>query len=139
MSEAYKAAVEAYNTKIIEIWQHNFKLALENQRNKNIQPYLPLLHLEQPHSPIWFLGMNPSVNKKEDTTWNCCAITQSKVDEINENQKKAHQSHQYFIKLKEFFQNDEFLGRKDKCPVFHDIYPVRHTNQKEFVKFLECS
>jgi len=140
MSEVYKTAVEAYNTKIIKIWKHKFKHAQENQKIKRIQPLLPLLHFEQAYSPIWFLGMNPSVYKEKDTRlMNCWDITRSKMNRIHKNQREAHQGQQYFIKLKEFFQNDKFLGRKDQCPVFHDIYPVRHTSQIEFTKFLESA
>jgi hypothetical protein len=41
-----------------------------------------------------------------------------------------------FLKAIEFFEN-EVESPKSVVPIFHDLYPVRHTNQKEFVKFLE--
>ena len=39
--------------------------------------------------------------------------------------------------MKEFYQDNSFLGRSEKAlPIFHDMYPIRHTNQKEFEAFL---
>ena len=48
--------------------------------------------------------------------------------------------HAYFRGLKTFYWDNSFLGRSKKTlPIFHDMYPVRHTNQKEFVAFLKTA
>ena len=42
--------------------------------------------------------------------------------------------------MKEFYQDNSFLGRSEKAlPIFHDMYPIRHTNQKEFEAFLKSA
>jgi hypothetical protein len=131
---AYSAAVNAYNSKLIDIWYRLFRPALEKQEVIKYNP--PLLHLEQAVSPIWFLGMNPSSPsslKEQDFI----PIDGPLKRKIREEQLKSHEKLQYFQGLKEFYQNNSFLGRSEKAlPIFHDMYPVRHTSQKEFVAFL---
>lgn len=137
---AYSAAVNAYNSKLIDIWYRLFKPAVEKQ--SVIKNYLPLLHLEQAVSPIWFLGMNPSVSSDVKKKWdgNYTGIADSQKRKIKEEQLKSHKELPYFNRLKNFYRDNSLLGRSEKAlPIFHDMYPVRHTNQKEFVAFLKTA
>jgi len=135
---AYGAAVSAYNGKLIDIWYRLFKPAVEKQ--SVIKNYLPLLHLEQAVSPIWFLGMNPSVSSEVKKWGMYTQIDDVLIREIEKEQLKSHKEHPYFIGLKKFYQDNSFLGRSEKTlPIFHDMYPVRHTNQKEFEAFLKTA
>ena len=135
---SYGAAVDAYNSKLIDIWYRLFKPAVEKQRV--IKNYPPLLHLEQAVSPIWFLGMNPSESSEVKKWGMYTQIDDVLIREIEKEQLKSHKEHPYFIGLKKFYQDNSFLGRSEKTlPIFHDMYPVRHTNQKEFVAFLKTA
>ena len=135
---AYSAAVNAYNGKLIDIWYRLFKPAVEKQ--SVIKNYLPLLHLEQAVSPIWFLGMNPSESSEVQKWGMYTQIDDVLIREIEKEQLKSHKEHPYFIGLKKFYQDNSFLGRSEKAlPIFHDMYPVRHTNQKEFEVFLKSA
>jgi hypothetical protein len=132
----YKSAVQVYNAKIIKIWNSFFKT--EQEKQENIQSLLPLLHLEQRKSPIWFLGMNPSILKSADMSWKNDDKIENSLKKIKYDQLQAHKSHDYFVKLTEFYQSRNFLNRgQNEYPVFHDMYPVRHTSQKEFIKFIK--
>ena len=137
---AYSAAVNAYNSKLIDIWYRLFKPAVEKQRV--IKNYPPLLHLEQAVSPIWFLGMNPSVSSevKKNGFADYTSIDDAQKRKIQQEQLESHEKHAYFRGLKTFYWDNSFLGRSKKTlPIFHDMYPVRHTNQKEFVAFLKTA
>jgi len=135
---AYSTAVNAYNSKLIDIWYRLFKPAVEKQ--SVIKNYLPLLHLEQAVSPIWFLGMNPSVSSEVKKWGMYTQIDDVLIREIEKEQLKSHKEHPYFIGLKKFYQDNSFLGRSEKTlPIFHDMYPIRHTNQKEFEAFLKSA
>ena len=135
---AYSTAVDAYNSKLIDIWYRLFKPAVEKQ--SVIKNYLPLLHLEQAVSPIWFLGMNPSESSEVEKWGMYTQIDDVLIREIEKEQLKSHKEHRYFIGLKKFYQDNSFLGRSEKTlPIFHDMYPIRHTNQKEFVAFLKTA
>lgn len=135
---SYGAAVSAYNGKLIDIWYRLFKPAIEKQRV--IKNYPPLLHLEQAVSPIWFLGMNPSESSEVKKWGMYTQIDDVLIREIEKEQLKSHKEHPYFIGLKKFYQDNSFLGRSEKTlPIFHDMYPIRHTNQKEFVAFLKTA
>ena len=136
----YSAAVNAYNGRLIDIWYRLFKPAVEKQ--SAIENYLPLLHLEQAVSPIWFLGMNPSVSSAVKKEWdgNYARIADSEKKKIKQEQLKSHKEHPYFEGLKTFYRENSLLGRSEKAlPIFHDMYPVRHTNQKEFEAFLKTA
>ena len=132
----YSDALNTYNSKLIDIWDRLFRAAVEKQNV--IQNYVPLLHLEQAVSPIWFLGMNPSVSSEiKNGGGNYTRIDDPQRRKIKEEQLKSHKEHPYFKGLKEFYQDNSFLGRSEKAlPIFHDMYPIRHTNQKEFEAFL---
>ena len=135
---SYGAAVSAYNGKLIDIWYRLFKPAVEKQRV--IKNYPPLLHLEQAVSPIWFLGMNPSESSEVKKWGMYTQIDDVLIREIEKEQLKSHKEHPYFIGLKKFYQDNSFLGRSEKTlPIFHDMYPIRHTNQKDFDAFLKFS
>ena len=135
---SYGAAVSAYNGKLIDIWYQLFKPAVEKQRV--IKNYPPLLHLEQAVSPIWFLGMNPSESSEVEKWGMYTQIDDVLIREIEKEQLKSHEKHAYFRGLKTFYWDNSFLGRSKKTlPIFHDMYPVRHTNQKEFVAFLKTA
>ena len=136
---AYSAAVNIYNGKLIDIWYRLFKPAVEKQ--SVIENYLPLLHLKQAVSPIWFLGMNPSVSSKvKEEFGKYTRIDDAQKRKIQKEQIESHEKHKYFQGLKEFYQDNSLLGRSEKAhPVFHDMYPVRHTNQKEFEAFLKSA
>ena len=136
---AYSAAVNAYNGKLIDIWYRLFKPAVEKQ--SVIKNYLPLLHLEQAVSPIWFLGMNPSVSSKvKEEFGKYTRIDDAQKRKIQKEQLESHEKHAYFTGLKTFYRDNSFLGRSEKAlPIFHDMYPVRHTNQKEFEVFLKSA
>jgi len=98
------------------------------------------LHLEQAVSPIWFLGMNPSESSEVQKWGMYTQIDDVLIREIEKEQLKSHKEHPYFIGLKKFYQDNSFLGRSEKTlPIFHDMYPVRHTNQKEFEAFLKTA
>jgi len=98
------------------------------------------LHLEQAVSPIWFLGMNPSVSSEAKKWGMYTQIDDVLIREIEKEQLKSHKEHPYFIGLKKFYQDNSFLGRSEKTlPIFHDMYPIRHTNQKEFEAFLKSA
>jgi hypothetical protein len=58
------------------------------------------------------------------------------IAELEKEQKKMHKEIQYFKRATVFFEEEVIIPELRK-PIFHDLYPVRHTNQKEFVKFLE--
>ena len=135
---SYGAAVSAYNGKLIDIWYRLFKPAVEKQRV--IKNYPPLLHLEQAVSPIWFLGMNPSESSEVEKWGMYTQIDDVLIREIEKEQLESHEKHAYFRGLKKFYWDNSFLGRSKKTlPIFHDMYPVRHTNQKEFVAFLKTA
>ena len=147
MQSNYYRAIETYNAEIIEIWQSSLKVALEKFNSEiakgfEIKFLPPLLHLEQRVSPIWFLGMNPSASK-HTPNWEHegqTEITDSLKRTIEQLQTNSLAKHKYFQGLKEFYQDNSFLGRSEKAlPVFHDMYPVRHTNQKEFEAFLKSA
>jgi len=137
---AYSAAVNAYNGKLIDIWYRLFKPAVEKQ--SVIKNYLPLLHLEQAVSPIWFLGMNPSVPSEVKKNWcgDYTSIDNAQKRKIQKEQLESHEKLPYFKGLKKFYHNNSLLGRSEKTlPIFHELYPVRHTNQKEFEAFLKTA
>jgi hypothetical protein len=143
----YYGAIETYNTKLIKIWQSSFKVAVEKFNAEKAKRFKikflpPLLHLAQSASPIWFLGMNPSDSKHTPNWEHECQteITASLKKTIEQQQTNSLAKHKYFQGLKDFYQDNSLLDRSEKAlPIFHDMYPVRHTNQKEFEAFLKSA
>jgi hypothetical protein len=136
----YRNSVQQYNNTIRNLWESKFKKAI-NASNKNTVKFSqPCFHITQNESPVWLIGMNPSLVKSDDKHSDILTrnskLTDSLIEKLAEDQRNMHENHQYFKTAKDFFAND--VGIDDLVnPIFHDLYPVRHTNQKEFVKFLE--
>ena len=144
MPQDYFSAVQTYNTRISEIWPKLFRSVVNLQGVVKLLP--PLLHPAQNNSPVWFLGMNPSDGGEGwiygDHDWSFCQDSAQVPDglriEIEKRQRECHLTHKYFGQLLKFNNSEEFLNRrKNGPPVFHDLYPIRHTNQAEFERFLK--
>jgi hypothetical protein len=81
--------------------------------------------------------MNPSLPRPLKEIFNPDNdLTDNLIYDLKDEQEEMHGELQYFLKAIEFFEN-EVESPKSVVPIFHDLYPVRHTKQKEFVKFLE--
>lgn len=135
----YRNSVQQYNNTIRNLWESKFKKAI-NASTKNIVEFSqPCFHITQNESPVWFIGMNPSLVKSDDKHHDILTrnskLTDSLVAKLAENQKNMHEKYQYFKVAKDFFANDVGIDEL-VTPIFHDLYPIRHTKQNEFVKFL---
>lgn len=135
----YRNSVQQYNNTIRNLWESKFKKAI-NASNKNTVKFSqPCFHITQNESPVWLIGMNPSLVKSDDKHSDILTrnskLTDSLIEKLAEDQRNMHENHQYFKTAKDFFAND--VGIDDLVnPIFHDLYPIRHTQQNEFVKFL---
>ena len=136
-SSSYSESVEKYNNFIRDLWRTDFKKAICSSKNSYVKFSQPCFHVNQKESPVWFIGMNPSLPKSpkkfivEETN-----LTDSLVEILKQEQTIMHLDYQYFKKGKDFFKDD--LGISELLnPIFHDLYPIRHTKQNEFEKFLD--
>ena len=134
---SYGECVEQYNQEISRLWKLEFDNAIKSTENTNVKFKQFCFHVKQDESPIWFFGMNPSLPRPLKEIFNPDNdLTDNLIYDLKDEQEEMHGELQYFLKAIEFFEN-EVESPKSVVPIFHDLYPVRHTNQKEFVKFLE--
>ena len=134
---SYDECVEQYNQEIRNLWKLEFDNAIKSTENTNVKFKQFCFHVKQDESPIWFFGMNPSLPRPLKEIFNPDNdLTDNLIYDLKVEQEEMHGELQYFLKAIEFFEN-EVESPKSVVPIFHDLYPVRHTNQKEFVKFLE--
>jgi len=136
-SSSYKKCVNKYNQEISCLWQLKFDNAIKSTKNTNVKFKQFCFHVKQDESPIWFFGMNPSLPRPLKEIFNPDNdLTDNLIYDLKDEQEEMHGELQYFLKAIEFFEN-EVKNPKSVVPIFHDLYPVRHTNQKEFVQFIE--
>ena len=121
----------------MRLWKLEFDNAIKSTENTNVKFKQFCFHVNQVESPIWFFGMNPSLPKPtNDFISQTSYINDNLIVELKNEQVRMHENHPYFEAAIKFFKKDVGIQELE-IPVFHDLYPVRHTNQKEFVKFLE--
>jgi len=136
-SASYKKCVKQYNQKILGLWKPVFENTTKPTEKTNVEFKQFCFHVNQVESPIWFFGMNPSLI---DSTNKFISQTtppdKNLIEKLEKEQKYMHTKIQYFKRAKIFFEN-EVESPKSVVPIFHDLYPVRHTNQKEFVQFIK--
>lgn len=136
-SSSYSESVEKYNNSIRDLWRTNFKKAICSSKNSNVEFKQFCFHVNQDESPIWFFGMNPSLlDSTNEFISQTTPPDKHLIAELEKEQKKMHKEIQYFKRATVFFEEEVIIPELRK-PIFHDLYPVRHTNQKEFVKFLK--
>ena len=134
---SYDECVEQYNQEIRNLWKLEFDNAIKSTENTNVKFKQFCFHVKQDESPIWFFGMNPSLlDSTNEFISQTTPPDKHLIEKLEEEQKNMHTKIQYFKRPIKFFEN-EVESPKSVVPIFHDLYPVRHTNQKEFVKFLE--
>ena len=136
-SASYKKCVKQYNQKISRLWKTKFHNAIKLTEKTNVEFKQFCFHANQVESPIWFFGMNPSLPKPtkgfiSQTSY----IDDNLIVELKNEQLRLHDDHPYFEAALKFFKKDVRILELE-IPVFHDLYPVRHTNQKEFVQFIK--
>ncbi|MDC1065534.1 hypothetical protein OAQ86_03860 [Candidatus Pseudothioglobus singularis] len=136
-SSSYSESVEKYNNSIRDLWRTNFKKAICSSKNSNVEFKQFCFHVNQDESPIWFFGMNPSLlDSTNEFISQTTPPDKHLFKKLEEEQKYMHTKIQYFKRAKVFFEEEVKIPELRK-PIFHDLYPVRHTNQKEFVQFIE--
>ena len=134
---SYDECVEQYNQEISCLWQLKFDKAIKSTKNTNVKFKQFCFHVNQVESPIWFFGMNPSLlDSTNEYISRTTPPDKNLIEELEKAQKNMHTQIQYFKRAKVFFEEEVKIPELRK-PVFHDLYPVRHTNQKEFVQFIE--
>jgi len=134
---SYDECVEQYNQEISHLWKLEFDNAIKSTENTNVKFKQFCFHVNQVESPIWFFGMNPSLPKpSNDFISQTSYINDNLIVELKNEQARMHKNHPYFEAAIKFFKKDVGIQELE-IPVFHDLYPVRHTNQKEFVQFVE--
>jgi hypothetical protein len=125
---SYDECVEQYNHAILSLWKLEFDNAIKSTENTNVN---------QVESPIWLFGMNPSLPKpSNDFISQTSYINDNLIVELKNEQARMHKNHPYFEAAIKFFKKDVGIQELE-TPVFHDLYPVRHTKQKEFVQFIK--
>jgi len=134
---SYDECVEQYNQAILSLWKLEFDNAIKSTENTNVRFKQFCFHVNQIESPIWFFGMNPSLPKPtNDFISQTSYINDNLIDELKNEQVRMHENHPYFEAAIKFFKKDVGIQELE-IPVFHDLYPVRHTKQKEFVQFIK--
>ena len=134
---SYDECVEQYNQAILSLWKLEFDNAIKSTENTNVKFKQFCFHVNQVESPIWFFGMNPSLlDSTNEYISQTTPPDKNLIEELEKAQKNMHTQIQYFKRPKKFFIN-EVESPKSVVPIFHDLYPVRHTKQKEFVQFIE--
>ena len=136
-SSSYKKCVNKYNQEISCLWQLKFDNAIKSTKNTNVKFKQFCFHVKQDESPIWFFGMNPSLlDSTNEYISRTTPPDKHLFKKLEEEQKYMHTKIQYFKRPIKFFKEEVKIPELRK-PIFHDLYPVRHTNQKEFVQFIE--
>ena len=136
-SSSYKKCVNKYNQEISSLWQLKFDNAIKSTKNTNVKFKQFCFHVKQDESPIWFFGMNPSLlDSTNESISRTTPPDKNLIEELEKAQKNMHTQIQYFKRPIKFFKEEVIIPELRK-PIFHDLYPVRHTNQKEFVQFIE--
>ena len=136
-SSSYKKCVNKYNQEISRLWKLKFDNAIKSTENTNVKFKQFCFHVNQVESPIWFFGMNPSLPKpSNDFISQTSYINDNLIVELKNEQARMHKNHPYFEAAIKFFKKDVGIQELE-MPVFHDLYPVRHTKQKEFVQFIK--
>ena len=121
----------------MRLWKLEFDNAIKSTENTNVKFKQFCFHVNQVESPIWFFGMNPSLPKPtNDFISQTSYINDNLIVELKNEQVRMHENHPYFEAAIKFFKKDVGIQELE-IPVFHDLYPIRHTQQKEFVQFLE--
>ena len=134
---SYDECVEQYNQEISRLWKLEFDNAIKSTENTSVKFKQFCFHVKQDESPIWFFGMNPSLlDSTNEYISRTTPPDKHLFKKLEEEQKYMHTEIQYFQRATDFFEEEVKIPELRK-PIFHDLYPVRHTNQKEFVKFLE--
>ena len=134
---SYDECVEQYNHAILSLWKLEFDNAIKSTENTNVKFKQFCFHVNQVESPIWFFGMNPSLPKPtNDFISQTSYINDNLIVELKNEQARMHKNHPYFEAAIKFFKKDVGIQELE-TPVFHDLYPVRHTKQKEFVQFIK--
>ena len=134
---SYDECVEQYNQAILSLWKLEFDNAIKSTENTNVKFKQFCFHVNQVESPIWFFGMNPSLPKPtNDFISQTSYINDNLIVELKNEQVRMHENHPYFEAAIKFFKKDVGIQELE-IPVFHDLYPVRHTKQKEFVQFIK--
>ena len=136
-STSYSDSIEKYNNSIRDLWKPEFENALESTENTNVKFMNFCFHVNQGESPVWFFGMNPSlpISPKEIISQDS-DLTENLIGKLIEEQKNMHDEYQYFKKAKDFFKDDVGINELLN-PIFHDLYPIRHTKQNEFERFIK--
>ncbi len=136
-STSYDECVEQYNQAILSLWKPVFEDATKPNEKTNVEFKQFCFHVKQDESPIWFFGMNPSLlDSTNEFISQTTPPDKNLIEKLEKEQKYMHTEIQYFKRPIKFFKEEVKIPELRK-PIFHDLYPVRHTNQKEFVKFLE--
>jgi hypothetical protein len=136
-STSYSDSIEKYNKSIRVLWKPEFKNAIESTENTKVKFKQFCFHVNQDESPVWFFGMNPSLPKTTNEFISQTSyITDNLIVELKNEQEIMHKNHPYFEAAIKFFKENVGIPELE-IPIFHDLYPVRHTKQKEFVQFLE--
>ena len=134
---SYDECVEQYNQEISRLWKTKFHNAIKLTEKTNVEFKQFCFHANQVESPIWFFGMNPSLPKPtKEFISQTTPPDKNLIEKLEKEQKNMHKKIQYFNRAIEFFINEVKIPELRK-PIFHDLYPVRHTQQKEFEKFRE--
>jgi len=135
-STSYFDSFKKYNNSIRDLWKTEFENAINSSKNSKVEFNQFCFHANQDESPIWFIGMNPSLPKPtKEIISQTSYLTKNLIDELKDEQERIHIDHPYFKAAIKFFVHDVGILELEK-PIFHDLYPVRHTQQKEFVQFL---
>ena len=135
---SYTNSVIEYNNAIKNLWKTEFKNTSNKTKVKFTQP---CFHVPQSESPVWFIGMNPSFVEKSSDGQNVILTQNSNLTEnltlqLIQHQREMHDCLPYFKKARDFFVSDVGITEL-ATPIFHDLYPIRHTKQNEFEKFLD--
>jgi len=136
-STSYSDSIEKYNNSIRDLWKTEFKNAINASNNSKVKLTQPCFHVTQDDSPVWFFGMNPSLPKSpKEIISQTPDLTDNLIDKLKEEQENMHDEYQYFRKAKDFFKDDVAIDELFN-PIFHDLYPIRKTEQNEFVQFIK--
>ena len=134
---SYDECVEQYNHAILSLWKLEFDNAIKSTENTSVKFKQFCFHVKQDESPIWFFGMNPSLlDSTNEFISQTTPPDKHLIAELEKEQKKMHEEIQYFERATVFFEEEVKIPELRK-PIFHDLYPVRHTKQKEFVQFIK--
>ena len=135
-STSYKKCVKQYNQEISRLWKTKFHNAIKLTEKTNVEFKQFCFHVNQVESPIWFFGMNPSLPKPtKEFISQTTPPDKNLIEKLEKEQKNMHKKIQYFKRAIKFFEKEVKIPELRK-PIFHDLYPVRHTKQKEFVQFI---